>query len=70
MESDHHYESNPESEVRFEIESNLKALQVPSGNLMYMQKLIMIYLKSNTHHQNNEKSENVETRNLWEVTLG
>ena len=30
FESDHHYESNPESEVRFEIESNLKALQVPT----------------------------------------
>ena len=28
--SDHHYESNPESEVRFEIESNLEASQVPS----------------------------------------
>jgi len=25
----HHYESNPESEVRFEIESNLEASQVP-----------------------------------------
>ena len=30
FESDHHYESNPESEVRFEIESNLEALQVPN----------------------------------------
>jgi len=30
FESDHHYESNPESEVRFEIESNLEASQVPS----------------------------------------
>ena len=29
FESDHHYESNPESEVRFEIESNLEASQVP-----------------------------------------
>ena len=26
----HHYESNPESEVRFEIESNLEASQVPT----------------------------------------
>ena len=30
FESDHHYESNPESEVRFEIESNLEASRVPS----------------------------------------
>jgi len=30
FESDHHYESNPESEIRFEIESNLEASQVPS----------------------------------------
>jgi len=30
FESDHHYESNPESEVRFEIESNLEASQVPN----------------------------------------
>ena len=30
FESDHHYESNPESEVRFKIESNLEASQVPS----------------------------------------
>ena len=30
LESDHHYESNPESEVRFEIESNLEASQVPT----------------------------------------
>jgi len=29
FESDHHYESNTESEVRFEIESNLEASQVP-----------------------------------------
>jgi len=30
---DHHYESNPESEVGFEIESNLEASQVPSAAL-------------------------------------
>jgi len=30
FESDHHYESNPELEVRFEIESNLEASQVPT----------------------------------------
>ena len=30
FESDHHYESNPESEVRFEIESNIEASQVPT----------------------------------------
>jgi len=30
FESDHHYKSNPESEVRFEIESNLEASQVPN----------------------------------------
>ena len=30
FESDHHYESNPESEVLFEIESNLEASQVPT----------------------------------------
>ena len=30
FESDHHYESNPKSEVRFEIESNLEASQVPT----------------------------------------
>ena len=30
FESDHHYESNPESEVQFEIESNLEASQVPN----------------------------------------
>jgi len=34
FESDHHYESNPESEVRFEIESNLEASQVPSRELL------------------------------------
>ena len=27
-----HYESNPESEVRFEIESNFEASQVPTHN--------------------------------------
>jgi len=32
FESDHHYESNPESEVRFEIESNLETSQVPSSH--------------------------------------
>ena len=31
---DHHYESNPESEVRFEIESYLEASQVP--NVMFV----------------------------------
>jgi len=31
FESDHHYESIPESEVRFEIESNLEASQVPTN---------------------------------------
>ena len=30
FESDRHYELNPESEVRFKIESNLEALQVPT----------------------------------------
>ena len=30
FESDHQYESNLESDVRFEIESNQEALQVPS----------------------------------------
>jgi len=30
FESDHHYESNLESDVRFEIESNHKASQVPN----------------------------------------
>jgi len=30
FESDHHYESNLESDVRFEIESNHEALQVPT----------------------------------------
>ena len=29
---ENHYESNPESEVRFEIESNLEASQVPNDD--------------------------------------
>ena len=37
FESDYHYESNPESEVRFEIESNLEASQVP--NFMFNQSV-------------------------------
>ena len=34
FESDHHYESNSESEVWFEIESNLEALQVPNADAL------------------------------------
>ena len=33
FESDHRYESNPESEVRFKIKSNLEASQVPIRSL-------------------------------------
>ena len=38
FESDHQYESNLESDVRFEIESNHEASQVPSGywRVVYM----------------------------------
>ena len=34
FESDHQYESNPESDVRFEIESNHEASQVPKLNVI------------------------------------
>jgi len=35
FESDHQYESNLESDVRFEIESNHEALQVPIVNSLF-----------------------------------
>ena len=36
FESDHQYELNPESEVQFEIESNLEASQVPTSSIRYL----------------------------------
>jgi len=35
VEPDHHYESNPESEVRFEVESNLEASQVTTTDILF-----------------------------------
>jgi len=53
FESDHHYESNPESEVRFEIESNLEASQVPNNNRQseeYCSTTILWKVKAYTPH--------------------
>ena len=46
FESDRHYESNPESEVRFEIESNLEASQVPIYRSRLLRFIVIVVLIS------------------------
>jgi len=47
FESDHHYESNLESDVQFEIELNHEALQVPRFDVRYLWLLshLRVYLR-------------------------